>query len=99
MPSQQEIENLFINRGSDYLIYQRSAGNGPVYLVSTAEGKHTVHLKSGQYGFGSNETGAGEVQIDLRGGGMHDAKVISTTPESLPENATTAIDIVLHLDK
>lgn len=97
--SQQEIQSLFVSRGIDHLVYERSAGNGPVYLVRSADGTYTVSLKSGQYGFGSNETGPGQATIDLVGGGIHDANVVSTIPETLPEGATDAIDIVLILRK
>lgn len=97
MASQQEIQSLFVNRGSDHLIYRKSEGRPPLFLVRSSEGAFTVSLKSGQYGFGSNETGPGEAMIDLVGGGIHDARVVSTIPESLPEGSTDAIDIVLIL--
>ncbi|MFB1630207.1 MULTISPECIES: hypothetical protein [unclassified Pseudomonas] len=97
MPSQQEIEGLFVTRGSDHLIYRSSEGKGPVYLVSSGDGLHTVSLKSGQYGFGSDETGSGDAIITLKGGGIHDAKVVSTVPETLPDGSTDAINLVLKL--
>lgn len=97
MPSQQEIQSLFVSRGSDHLIYRKSEGRPPLYLVRSNDGIYTVSLKSGQYGFGADETGPGEAKIDLIGGGVHDAEVVSTIPESLPEGATDAIDIVLIL--
>lgn len=97
MPSHQEIESLFVTRGSDLLVYRKSEGNGPVYLVRSSDGTHTISLKSGQYGFGSNETGPGDAVISLKGGGIHDAKVVSTVPETLPEGSTDAINLVLKL--
>lgn len=97
MPSQQEIQSLFVSRGSDHLIYRKSEGWPPLYLVRSSEGIYTVSLKSGQYGFGADETGPGEATIDIVGGGIHDAQVVSTVPESLPEGSTAAIDIVLIL--
>lgn len=97
--SRQEIQSLFVNRGTDHLIYQKSAGNEPVYLVRSMDGTYKISLKSGQYGFGSNETGAGQATIDLVGGGIHDAEVVSTIPETLPEGSTDAIDIVLIMRK
>lgn len=98
MASQQEIDYLFVSRGSDHLIYQRSSGKGPVYLLRGSDGQYSVSLKSGQYGFGSDETGRGDFVLQLVGGGIHDAKVVRTEPANLPENATDAIDIVLFLD-
>jgi len=80
------------------LIYRKREGVPPLYLVRSSGGVFTVSLKSGQYGFGSNETGPGEATIDLVGGGIHDARVVSTIPESLPEGSTDAIDIVLVLE-
>lgn len=97
MASQQEIDHLFVSRGSDHLIYQRSSGKGPVYLVRGSDGQYSVSLKSGQYGFGSDETGAGELTIHLVGGGIIDAKVIRTEPAKLPDDATDAVDIVLFV--
>lgn len=98
MSSQQEILNLFVSRGSDHLIYRKSEGRPPLYLVRSNEGVFTVSLKLGQYGFGSNETGPGKAKIDLVGGGIHDARVVRTIPETLPEGSTDAIDVVLVLE-
>lgn len=73
------------------------SGKGPVYLVRSSDGQYSVTLKSGQYGFGIDETGAGEVAIHLVGGGIIDAKVVRTEPAKLPDNATDAVDIALFL--
>jgi hypothetical protein len=96
MPS-QEIQRLHVKRGSDLLIYEKGEGVDPAYLVRTSDGSYTVHLVPGQYAFFGDETGPGQVQIDLVGGGIHDGTVLSTIPEELPENATSPIELVLKI--
>lgn len=97
--STQEIQRLSVDRGNTYLIYDRSLGRGPVYLHRTREGSYVVRLKSGQYDFSADETGRGEVAIDLVGGGILDGLVVSTVPDTLPPGVTDAIDVTLNISK
>ena len=95
----QQIKSLFVDRGQIYLSYTRNSEGDSVYLQHVKGDEYTVSLKSWQYEFVVDETGRGEVAIDLVGGGFVDGIVLSTIPDNLPSGQFDPMDITLKIRK
>lgn len=95
----QQIKSLFVDRGQIYLSYTRNSEIDSVCLQHVKGDEYTVSLKSGQYEFVVDETGRGEVAIDLVGGGFVDGIVLSTIPDNLPSGQFDPMDITFKIRK